>query len=67
MSRGFEVPKASPESVARAVFAGVERGDEDIFPDPMAEAIAESWRTGATKALEHQFAAFVPGSAAQAA
>jgi len=67
MSRGFEVPKASPESVARAVFAGVERGDEDIFPDPMAEAIAESWRTGATKALEHQFAAFVPGSAAKAA
>lgn len=67
MSRGFEVPKASPESVARAVFAGLERGDEEIFPDPMAESIAESWRTGATKALEHQFAAFVPGSAAKAA
>ena len=67
MSRGFEVPKASPESVARAIFDGVERGDEEIFPDAMSESIAESWRTGATKALEHQFAAFVQGSAAKAA
>src|SRR5712671_4343984 len=33
MSRGFDVPKASPESVARAIFDGVEGGEEDIFPD----------------------------------
>jgi NAD(P)-dependent dehydrogenase (short-subunit alcohol dehydrogenase family) len=59
MSRGFEVPKASPESVARAIFDGVEQGQEDIFPDPMSETIAESWRSGAVKALERQFAAFV--------
>jgi NAD(P)-dependent dehydrogenase (short-subunit alcohol dehydrogenase family) len=57
MSRGFEVPKASPESVARAIFDGVEQGEEDIFPDPMSETIAESWRSGAVKALERQFAA----------
>jgi len=35
MSQGLEIPKASPESVARAIFDGVEKGEEDIFPDPM--------------------------------
>jgi len=59
MSRGFDVPKASPESVARAIFDGVEKGEEDIFPDLMSESIAESWRSGAVKALERQFAALV--------
>ena len=59
MSRGFDVPKASPESVARAIFDGVERGDEDIFPDPMSASMAESWRSGAVKAAERQFAALV--------
>jgi NAD(P)-dependent dehydrogenase (short-subunit alcohol dehydrogenase family) len=59
MSRGFDVPKASPESVARAIFDGVEKGEEDIFPDLMSESIAESWRSGAVKGLERQFAALV--------
>jgi hypothetical protein len=59
MSRGFDVPKASPESVARAILDGVENGEEDIFPDPMSESMAESWRSGAVKALERQFAALV--------
>jgi hypothetical protein len=56
MSRGFDVPKASPESVARAIFDGVEKEEEDIFPDPMSESLAESWRSGAVKALEREFA-----------
>jgi NAD(P)-dependent dehydrogenase (short-subunit alcohol dehydrogenase family) len=59
MSRGFDAPKASPESVARAIFDGVEKGEEDIFPDPMSESMAESWRSGALKALERQFAGLV--------
>ena len=59
MTRGFEIPKASPRSVARAVFDGVERGEEDIFPDPMSETVAESWRTGAAKALERESAAIL--------
>src|SRR5215470_16657416 len=62
MSRGYDVPKASPESVARAIFDGVEKGEEDIFPDPMAESMAESWRRGAAKALERQYAALVAGN-----
>jgi hypothetical protein len=59
MSRGLDIPKASPESVARAIFDGVEKGEEDIFPDPMSESMAGSWRSGAAKALERQYAALV--------
>lgn len=67
INRGFDIPKATPESVARAIFAGVENGEEEIFPDPAAQAIAEAWRGGVSKALERQFAAFVPAAAASAA
>jgi NAD(P)-dependent dehydrogenase (short-subunit alcohol dehydrogenase family) len=59
MTRGFDIPKASPESVARGIFDGVENGDEDIFPDPASETMADSWRTGAAKALERRYAALV--------
>jgi NAD(P)-dependent dehydrogenase (short-subunit alcohol dehydrogenase family) len=59
MTRGLDVPKASPESVARAIFDGVEKGEEDIFPDPTSASLAESWRSGAVKALERQLAALV--------
>jgi NAD(P)-dependent dehydrogenase (short-subunit alcohol dehydrogenase family) len=59
MTRGLDIAKASPESVARAIFDGVENGEEDIFPDPMSQTMADSWRTGATKALERENAALV--------
>jgi NAD(P)-dependent dehydrogenase (short-subunit alcohol dehydrogenase family) len=59
MSRGIDVPKASAASVARAIFDGVENGDEEIFPDPMSASIAETWRGGAAKALERQNATLV--------
>jgi NAD(P)-dependent dehydrogenase (short-subunit alcohol dehydrogenase family) len=57
MTRSIDIPKASPESVARAIFDAVEKGEEDIFPDPMSQSVAESWRNGAVKALERQLAA----------
>lgn len=58
MTRGFDaMPKAAPETVAQGVFDGVENGDEEIFPDPMSAPMAESWRGGAGKALEGQYAA----------
>ena len=63
MSRDLDVPKASPEYVARAILDGVEKGDDDIFPDPMSESMADSWRSSAAKALELQFAALVPETA----
>ncbi len=59
MSRGLDVPKASPQSVARAIFEGVENGEEDIFPDPISQSMAESWRSGAAKAMERQNASLV--------
>jgi NAD(P)-dependent dehydrogenase (short-subunit alcohol dehydrogenase family) len=59
MSRGIDIPKASPELVARAIFDGVKNGEEEIYPDPMSESMAETWRSGAAKALERQFAGLV--------
>ena len=59
MTRGFDIPKASPESVARAIFDGVENGEDDIFPDSYSASIADSWRNGAIKAMERENAAFV--------
>jgi NAD(P)-dependent dehydrogenase (short-subunit alcohol dehydrogenase family) len=59
MSKELDIPKASPESVAHAIFDGVARDEEDIFPDPMSQSMEESWRNGAVKAFERQFAALV--------
>ena len=56
MNRGRDVPKASPESVARAILDAVDNGEEDIFPDPASAPLADSWRSGAAKVLERQFA-----------
>ena len=56
MTRELDMPKAAPESVARAIFDGVENGEENILPDPMSASMAESWRSGEAKALERQFA-----------
>ena len=64
MNRGFNIPKASPESAAQRIFDGLEKGEDEIFPDPASLSIAEGWRNGAVKALERQFASFVPESAA---
>jgi NAD(P)-dependent dehydrogenase (short-subunit alcohol dehydrogenase family) len=64
MTRGFEIPKASPESVAQGIFIGLENGEEDIFPDPASQSIAGGWRTGVAKEFEKQYAGFVPQTAA---
>jgi NAD(P)-dependent dehydrogenase (short-subunit alcohol dehydrogenase family) len=67
MNRGFEIPKASPESAAATILAGLRKGEEEIFPDPASQSIAEGWRNRVGKALESQFKPFAPGSAAAAA
>ena len=66
MTRGLDIPKASPESVAHAIFDGVQNEEEDIFPDPMSASIAESWRSGAVKAMERENASFVAAEPAVA-
>ncbi len=63
MTRGFDIPKASPQSVALAIFDGLDNGEEDIFPDPASQEMADSWRGSVAKQLEHQYAAFVQSQA----
>ena len=67
MNRGFDIPKAAPATAAKGIFDGLEKGEEEIFPDPASQSIAEGWRAGMAKALERQFAAFVPPTARVAA
>jgi NAD(P)-dependent dehydrogenase (short-subunit alcohol dehydrogenase family) len=64
MTRGFDIPKASPGAVAQGIFDGLDNKEEDIFPDPASQSIAEGWRTGVAKAFERQYAGFVPQVAA---
>ena len=60
MVRELDIAKTSPEDVARATLDGVERGDEEIFPDPMSQLLADGWRAGVAKAMERQNAVLVP-------
>jgi NAD(P)-dependent dehydrogenase (short-subunit alcohol dehydrogenase family) len=60
MTSYLDMPKASPESVARAIFDAVDNGEEDIFPDPASAPLADSWRNSAAKTLEQRFAQLVP-------
>jgi short-subunit dehydrogenase len=66
MVRELEIPKTPPEDVARDTLDGVERGEEEIFPDPLSRSLADGWRAGVAKELERQNATLVqaePGSA----
>ena len=56
MLRGVDIPKASPESVARAILDAVERGEEEIFPDPASAHLSAGWGESAAKLLERQLA-----------
>jgi NAD(P)-dependent dehydrogenase (short-subunit alcohol dehydrogenase family) len=66
MTRGLDIPKAAPATVARGVFDGVENGEEEIFPDPLSASLAQSWRGGPAKALERQYAAMLADAVSQA-
>ena len=55
MLAGVEMPKTSPQDVARAVVAGLSQSAEDIFPDPMSASLYEAWKKD-HKAVEKQFA-----------
>ena len=43
MVRGVDTPKTSPAIVAAGVLDGLAAGEEDIFPDPNARAMAATW------------------------
>ena len=59
MVRDLDVPKTPPADVARGTLDGVERGEEEIFPDPMSQSLADGWRAGVAKEFERQNAALV--------
>jgi NAD(P)-dependent dehydrogenase (short-subunit alcohol dehydrogenase family) len=59
MVRALDIPKAPPADVARATLDGIERGDEEIFPDPMSLALADGWRAGVSKEFERQNAMMI--------
>jgi NAD(P)-dependent dehydrogenase (short-subunit alcohol dehydrogenase family) len=67
IGRALVDEKATPESAARGIFDGPAQGVDEIFPDPASQSVAEGWRVSMGKALECQFAAFVPLSMANAA
>ncbi|HYZ29568.1 MAG TPA: SDR family NAD(P)-dependent oxidoreductase [Thermoleophilaceae bacterium] len=59
MVRALEIPKTPPDDVARATLDGLERGEEEIFPDPVSQSLADGWRAGVAKEFERQNAAMV--------
>jgi|SRR4051794_8331672 NAD(P)-dependent dehydrogenase (short-subunit alcohol dehydrogenase family) len=60
MSRELAIPKADPAAVASAIFEGLLRGDDEIFPDPMSAPLAADWDAGLIKTLERGNAALLP-------
>jgi NAD(P)-dependent dehydrogenase (short-subunit alcohol dehydrogenase family) len=57
MVKDLAMPKSSPAEVAHGVLAGIERGDEDIFPDGMAQQMGALWNKS-HKDYERAFASF---------
>jgi NAD(P)-dependent dehydrogenase (short-subunit alcohol dehydrogenase family) len=55
MARDIQLPKTGPDAVARAILDGIERGDEDIYPDPMSQQVVAAWKAS-PKEIERQFA-----------
>lgn len=57
MIKDLALPKTSPADAARAIVAGIARGDEEIFPDPMAQEMSALWHRS-HKDFERRFASF---------
>lgn len=65
MTAGQEMPKATPDQVAKAILNGIEEGEEYIFPDPMSREV-HSGLLENPKEVERQFRAMVPEGAGNA-
>jgi NAD(P)-dependent dehydrogenase (short-subunit alcohol dehydrogenase family) len=57
MVKHLAMPKQSPADVAKGLLAGVERGDEEIFPDAVAQQMGALWNQS-HKEFERAFASF---------
>jgi hypothetical protein len=54
MLAGIDAPKTAPADVAARLLDGLAAGQEDIFPDPNAEAMSQMWWSD-PKAFERAF------------
>ncbi len=57
MVKDLQMPKSNAADVARGILDGIERGEEDIFPDPMAQQMGALWNKS-HKEYERAFASF---------
>ena len=57
MVKDLPMPKTSPMDTAMGILAGIAGGDEEIFPDPIAQQMGSLWRRS-PKELERAFASF---------
>jgi len=54
MVKDLAMPETSPADTAKGLLEGIARGDEEIFPDPMAQQMGALWNKS-PKELEHAF------------
>ena len=59
MAKDFDMEKSSPESIAEGTLKAIEKGEEDIFIDPMAVQFRQDYFSD-PKALEAQLSTFHP-------
>ncbi len=59
MAAGLDLEKETPEKVAENIFSGVEKGEEDIFPDPFSRSFSEKLKV-AYKDLEKEIGKILP-------
>ncbi|HYM32580.1 MAG TPA: SDR family oxidoreductase [Candidatus Cybelea sp.] len=60
MSRDFPPPKMAPADVVSAALAGLQQGAEEVYPGDMASGVSQGLAAD-PKAVEKQFAAYLPG------
>ena len=61
MTKGWDGPKDSAASVAARIFDGLDRDEDEIFPDTVSASVADDWRGSVFKALAAQLAASTIG------
>ena len=59
MTAGVDIPKATPQAIAKEVLDAVETGAEDVYPGDMAKDVIKAFKAD-MKAIEKQFAAYLP-------
>lgn len=60
MTAALTIPKTDAADVAAAIYDGVARGAEEIFPDALSAQFADGWAAGPLKELERANAGLLP-------